>query len=155
MSQYEEEEMENQPQTEEIEEAEGNEEPNEKETEENDQQLNSTIVESLIHRTKQLQEENSQLKKDLEEISTKNKGNAIEYFSKIRKEIFNKIEELNKKIKEFDKKKTQEEKQFRRDKEYVVVQLNEAQELNENLKLDLDILKNEIEKNEKLIKKGI
>ena len=153
MSQYEEEEMENQPQTEEIEEAEGNEEPNEKETEENDQQLNSTIVESLIHRTKQLQEENSQLKKDLEEISTKNKGNAIEYFSKIRKEIFNKIEELNKKIKEFDKKKTQEEKQFRRDKEYVVVQLNEAQELNENLKLDLDILKNEIEKNEKLIKK--
>ena len=153
MSQYEEEEMENQPQTEEIEEAEGNEEPNEKETEENDQQLNSTIVESLIHRTKQLQEENSQLKKDLEEISTKNKGNAIEYFSKIRKEIFNKIEELNKKIKEFDKKKTQEEKKFRRDKEYVIVQLNEAQELNENLKLDLDILKNEIEKNEKLIKK--
>ena len=153
MSQNEEEEMENQPQTEEIEEEEGNEEPNEKETEENEQQLNNTIVESLIHRTKQLQEENSQLKKDLEEISTKNKGNAIEYFSKIRKEIFNKIEDLNKKIKEFDKNKIQELKKFKRDKEYVVVQLNEAQELNDNLKLDLDILNNEIEKNDKLIKK--
>jgi len=153
MSQYEEEEMENQPQTEEIEEAEGNEEPNEKETEENDQQLNSTIVESLIHRTKQLQEENSQLKKDLEEISTKSKGNALEYFSKIRKEYINKIEQLNKQIKEFEKNKAQEEKKFRSDKGYVVVQLNEAQELNENLKLDLDILKNEIEKNDKLLKK--
>ena len=103
MSQYEEEE--NQPQTEEIEEPEANEDQNEKETEENEQMLNNTIVESLINRTKKLKEENAQLKSDIEKISSNNKGGALEYFTNIRKEIFNNIEDLNKQINEFNKKK--------------------------------------------------
>ena len=88
MSQYEEEEIENQPQTEEIEDAEGNEEQNEKETEENDQILNNAIVESLINRSKKLQEENEQLKKDIQKIKTYKNGGALEYFTNFRKEIF-------------------------------------------------------------------
>ena len=87
MSQYEEEEVENQPQTEEIEEAEANEEPNERETEENEQVLNNTIVESLINRAKTLEEENNQLKEDIQKISAYNNGGALEYFTNIRKEI--------------------------------------------------------------------
>ena len=132
MSQYEEEE--NQPQTEEIEEPEANEDQNEKETEENEQALNNTIVESLINRSKNLQEENAQLKSDIEKISASSKGSALEYFTSIRKEIFNNIEELNTQIKEFDKKKIAESKKTKRDMEYINGQLNEDTELNQNLK---------------------
>jgi len=153
MSQYEEEEVENQPQTEEIEEAEANEEPNERETEENEQILNNTIVESLINRTKTLEEENNQLKEDIQKISTYNKGGALEYFTNIRKEIFNKIEDLNKKIKDFDKNKVTEAKKTKREMEYINGQLNEATELNQNLKAQLETLKNEIEQNDNIIQK--
>ena len=95
MSQYEEEEAENQPQTEEIEEAEANEDQNEKEAEENEKVLNNAIVESLINRTKKLEEENNQLKEDIQKISTYDKGGALEYFTSIRKELFDSIEDLN------------------------------------------------------------
>ena len=91
MSQYEEEEAENQPQTEEIEEAEANEDQNEKEAEENEKVLNNAIVESLINRTKKLEEENNQLKEDIQKISTYDKGSALEYFTNIRKELFDSI----------------------------------------------------------------
>ena len=151
MSQYEEEE--NQPQTEEIEEPEANEDQNEKETEENEQALNNTIVESLINRSKNLQEENAQLKSDIEKISASSKGSAIEYFTSIRKEIFNNIEELNTQIKEFDKKKIAESKKTKRDMEYINGQLNEATELNQNLKEQLEALQNEIEYHDNMIKK--
>ena len=151
MSQYEEEE--NQPQTEEIEEPEANEDQNEKETEENEQALNNTIVESLINRSKNLQEENAQLKSDIEKISASSKGSALEYFTSIRKEIFNNIEELNTQIKEFDKKKIAESKKTKRDMEYINGQLNEATELNQNLKEQLEALQNEIEYNDNIIKK--
>ena len=151
MSQYEEEE--NQPQTEEIEEPEANEEQNEKETEENEQMLNNTIVESLINRTKKLQEENAQLKSDIEKISSNNKGSALEYFSNIRKEIFNNIEDLNKQINEFNKKKIAESKKTKREMEYINGQLSEATELNQNLKEQLETLQNEIEQNDNLIQK--
>ena len=77
MSQYEEEEAENQPQTEEIEEAEANEDQNEKEAEENEKVLNNAIVESLINRTKKLEEENNQLKEDIQKINTYDKGGAL------------------------------------------------------------------------------
>ena len=151
MSQYEEEE--NQPQTEEIEEPEANEDQNEKETEENEQMLNNTIVESLINRTKKLQEENAQLKSDIEKISSNNKGSALEYFSNIRKEIFNNIEDLNKQINEFNKKKIAESKKTKREMEYINGQLSEATELNQNLKEQLETLQNEIEQNDNLIQK--
>ena len=151
MSQYEEEE--NQPQTEEIEEPEANEDQNEKETEENEQMLNNTIVESLINRTKKLQEENAQLKSDIEKISSNNKGNALEYFTNIRKEIFNNIEDLNKQINEFNKKKIAESKKTKREMEYINGQLSEATELNQNLKEQLETLQNEIEQNDNLIQK--
>ena len=151
MSQYEEEE--NQPQTEEIEEPEANEDQNEKETEENEQALNNTIVESLINRSKNLQEENAQLKSDIEKISASSKGSALEYFTSIRKEIFNNIEELNTQIKEFDKKKIAESKKTKRDMEYINGQLNEATELNQNLKEQLEALQNEIEYHDNMIKK--
>ena len=151
MSQYEEEE--NQPQTEEIEEPEANEDQNEKETEENEQMLNNTIVESLINRTKKLQEENAQLKSDIEKISSNNKGSTLEYFSNIRKEIFNNIEDLNKQINEFNKKKIAESKKTKREMEYINGQLSEATELNQNLKEQLETLQNEIEQNDNLIQK--
>ena len=151
MSQYEEEE--NQPQTEEIEEPEANEEQNEKETEENEQVLNNTIIESLINRTKKLKEENAQLKSDIEKISSNNKGGALEYFTNIRKEIFNNIEDLNKQIKEFNKKKIAESKKTKREIEYLNGQLKEASELNQSLKEQLETLQNEIEQNDNLIKK--
>ena len=138
MSNLEEEEMENHQQTEEIEEAEGNEEINEKENEDNDQILNNTIIESLITRTKKLQEENAQLKQDIENISTSNKGNALQYFTNIRKEIFTKIDTLNKQIQDFNKNKIIENKKQKRDMEYINGQLNEATELNKNLKAQLE-----------------
>ena len=152
MSNLEEEEMENHQQTEEIEEAEGNEEINEKENEDNDQILNNTIIESLITRTKKLQEENAQLKQDIENISTSNKGNALQYFTNIRKEIFTKIDTLNKQIQDFNKNKIIENKKQKRDMEYINGQLNEATELNKNLKAQLENLTNEIEQNDNIIK---
>ena len=152
MSNLEEEEMENHQQTEEIEEAEGNEEINEKENEDNDQILNNTIIESLITRTKKLQEENAQLKQDIENISTSNKGNALQYFTNIRKEIFTKIDTLNKQIQDFNKNKIIENKKQKRDMEYINGQLNEATELNKNLKAQLENLTNEIEQNDNMIK---
>ena len=152
MSNLEEEEMENHQQTEEIEEAEGNEEINEKENEDNDQILNNTIIESLVTRTKKLQEENAQLKQDIENISTSNKGNALQYFTNIRKEIFTKIDTLNKQIQDFNKNKIIENKKQKRDMEYINGQLNEATELNKNLKAQLENLTNEIEQNDNIIK---
>ena len=152
MSNLEEEEMENHQQTEEIEEAEGNEEINEKENEDNDQILNNTIIESLITRTKKLKEENAQLKQDIENISTSNKGNALQYFTNIRKEIFTKIDTLNKQIQDFNKNKIIENKKQKRDMEYINGQLNEATELNKNLKAQLENLTNEIEQNDNIIK---
>ena len=152
MSNLEEEEMENHQQTEEIEEAEGNEEINEKENEDNDQILNNTIIESLVTRTKKLQEENAQLKQDIENISTSNKGNALQYFTNIRKEIFTKIDTLNKQIQDFNKNKIIENKKQKRDMEYINGQLNEATELNKNLKAQLENLTNEIEQNDNMIK---
>ena len=82
MSHLEEEEMENRPQTEEIEEAEANEDGNEKE---NEEILNDAIVESLINRSKKLVEENNQLKEDIQKISSYKKGNILEYFTNYRK----------------------------------------------------------------------
>ena len=152
MSNLEEEEMENHQQTEEIEEAEGNEEINEKENEDNDQILNNTIIESLITRTKKLQEENAQLKQDIENISTSNKGNALQYFTNIRKEIFTKIDTLNKQIQDFNKNKIIENKKQKRDMEYINGQLNEATELNKNLKAQLENITKEIEQNDNIIK---
>ena len=152
MSNLEEEEMENHQQTEEIEEAEGNEEINEKENEDNDQILNNTIIESLVTRTKKLQEENAQLKQDIENISISNKGNALQYFTNIRKEIFTKIDTLNKQIQDFNKNKIIENKKQKRDMEYINGQLNEATELNKNLKAQLENLTNEIEQNDNIIK---
>ena len=140
MSQYEEEEAENQPQTEEIEEAEANEDQNEKEAEENEKVLNNAIVESLINRTKKLEEENNQLKEDIQKISTYDKGGALEYFTSIRKELFDSIEDLNKQIKDFDKNKAIEEKKTKREMEYINGQLNDAQQLNQNLKTTLETL---------------
>ena len=144
MSQYEEEEAENQPQTEEIEEAEANEDQNEKEAEENEKVLNNAIVESLINRTKKLEEENNQLKEDIQKISTYDKGSALEYFTNIRKELFDSIEDLNKQIKDFDKNKAIEEKKTKREMEYINGQLNDAQQLNQNLKTTLATIQNEI-----------
>ena len=152
MSNLEEEEMENHQQTEEIEEAEGNEEINEKENEDNDQILNNTIIESLVTRTKKLQEENAQLKQDIENISTSNKGNALQYFTNIRKEIFTKIDTLNKQIQDFNKNKIIENKKQKRDMEYINGQLNEATELNKNLKAQLENITNEIQQNDNIIK---
>ena len=153
MSQYEEEEAENQPQTEEIEEAEANEDQNEKEAEENEKVLNNAIVESLINRTKKLEEENNQLKEDIQKISTYDKGGALEYFTSIRKELFDSIEDLNKQIKDFDKNKAIEEKKTKREMEYINGQLNDAQQLNQNLKTTLETIQNEIEQNDNLIQK--
>ena len=138
MSQYEEEEAENQPQTEEIEEAEANEDQNEKDVEENEKVLNNAIVESLINRTKKLEEENNQLKEDIQKISTYDKEGALEYFTNIRKELFDSIEDLNKQIKDFDKNKAIEEKKTKREMEYINGQLNDAQQLNQNLKTTLE-----------------
>ena len=156
MSQYEEE-VENKSQTEEIEEAEAeiHEEQNEKEIEENEQILNKGIIESLINRTKTLEEENDQLKKDIQKINTNKKENALEYFSNIRKEIFNKIEDLNKRIKDFDKNNAIDDKKTKREMEYINGQLNDATKLNQSLKAQLEEIKNEIEKNDNEILKEV
>ena len=156
MSQYEEE-VENKSQTEEIEEAEAeiHEEQNEKEIEENEQILNKAIIESLINRTKTLEEENDQLKKDIQKINTNKKENALEYFSNIRKEIFNKIEDLNKRIKDFDKNNAIDDKKTKREMEYINGQLNDATKLNQSLKAQLEEIKNEIEKNDNEILKEV
>ena len=101
---------------------------------------------------KKLQEENAQLKQDIENISTSNKGNALQYFTNIRKEIFTKIDTLNKQIQDFNKNKIIENKKQKRDMEYINGQLNEATELNKNLKAQLENITIEIEQNDNIIK---
>lgn len=151
MSNYDEEE-EGQPQTEEVE------EPNENENEEinekeNEEIVNNTVIESLINRSKRLEEENQQLKEDIEKISSYSKGGALEYYTNTRKEIFYKIEELNKKIKNFNKDKVVDNKKTKKELDYLNGQLNEATELNRNLKAQLESLQNDIEQNDEMLKK--
>ena len=145
MSKYEEE---NQPQTEEIEDPNENEEENE-----NEEIVNNTVIESLINRSKRLEEENLQLKEDIEKINSYNKGGALDYYVNLRKEIFNKIEDLNKKIKDFNKNQIIENKKTKKELDYLNGQLNEATELNANLKSQLESLQNDIEENDNLLKK--
>lgn len=151
MSNYDEEE-EGQPQTEEVE------EPNENENEEinekeNEEIVNNTVIESLINRSKRLEEENQQLKEDIEKIGSYSKGGALEYYTNTRKEIFYKIEELNKKIKNFNKDKVIDNKKTKKELDYLNGQLNEATELNRNLKAKLESLQNDIEQNDAMLKK--
>ena len=147
MSHYEEEE--GQIQTEEVEEGNENEEVNEKE---NEEIVNSTVIESLVTRIKRLEEENHQLKEDIEKISTHEKG-ALDYYTNIRKEIFFKIEELNKKIKEFDKNKVIESKKTKKELDYINGQIKEASSLNQSLKEQLESIQNNIEDNDNQLKK--
>ena len=147
MSQHEDEE--GQIQTEEVEEGNENEEVNEKETED---VVNSTVIESLINRIKKLEKENHQLKEDIEKISSHEKG-VLDYYTNIRKEIFFKIEDLNKKIKEFNKNKVIEGKKAKKDLDYINGQLKEASSLNQNLKEQLESIQNNIEDNDNLLKK--
>ena len=148
MSQLEEEE--GQVQTEEVEEGNENEEINEKE---NEEIVNNTVIESLVNRSKRLEEENQQLKEDIEKISSYGKGGALDYYTNLRKEIFFKIEDLNKKIKEFNKNKIIENKKTRKELDYINGQIKEATELNNNLKIELESLTNNIEDNDNLLKK--
>jgi chromosome segregation ATPase len=147
MSQYDEEE--GQIQTEEVEDANENEEVNEKE---NEEIVNSTVIESLINRIKRLEEENHQLKEDIEKISSYEKG-ALDYYTNIRKEIFFKIEDLNKRIKEFNKNKMIENKKKKKELDYINGQVKEASTLNQSLKDQLESLQNNIEDNDNLLKK--
>ena len=148
MSQYEEEE-EGQQQTEEVEEPNENEEATEKE---NDEMVNNTVIETLMNRSKRLEEENQQLKEDIEKISSYKKGGALDYYVNLRKEIFYKIEELNKQIKDFSKNQIIEGKKTKKELDYLNGQLNEATELNQNLKAQLETLQNDIKENDKLLK---
>ena len=148
MSQLEEEE--GQVQTEEVEEGEGNEEINEKE---NEEIINNTVFESLVNRSKRLEEENQQLKEDIEKISLYGNGGALDYYTNLRKEIYFKIEDLNKKIKDFNKNKTIENKKTKKELDYINGQIKEASELNNNLKAQLEELTNNIEDNDNLLKK--
>ena len=139
------------PQTEEVEEENENEEEiNEKE---NEEIVKNTVIESLVNRSKRLEEENQQLKEDIEKISSYGKGGALEYYTNIRKEIFYRIEDLNKKISEFNQNKSLENKKTKKEFDYINGQLNEATELNHNLKDQLESLQNNIEDNDKLLKK--
>ena len=147
MSHYEEEE--GQIQTEEVEEGNENEEVNEKE---NEGIVNSTVIESLVARIKKLEEENHQLKEDIEKISSNEKG-ALDYYTNIRKEIFFKIEDLNKKIKEFNKNKVIESKKAKKELDYINGQIKEASSLNQSLKEQLESIQNNIEDNDNLLKK--
>ena len=148
MSQLEEEE--GQVQTEEVEEGNENEDLNEKE---NEEIVNNTVIESLINRSKRLEEENQQLKEDIEKISSYGKGGALDYYTNLRKEIFFKIEDLNKHIKEFNKNKVIENKKTKKELDYINGQLKEATELNKSLKDQLETLTNNIEDNDNLLKK--
>ena len=148
MSQLEEEE--GQVQTEEVEEGNENEEINEKE---NEEIVNNTVIESLVNRSKRLEEENQQLKEDIKKISSYGKGGALDYYTNLRKEIFFKIEDLNKKIKEFNKNKIIENKKTKKELDYINGQIKEATELNNNLKIELESLTNNIEDNDNLLKK--
>ena len=148
MSQLEEEE--GQVQTEEVEEGNENEEINEKE---NEEIVNNTVIESLVNRSKRLEEENQQLKEDIEKISLYGNGGALDYYTNLRKEIYFKIEDLNKKIKDFNKNKTIENKKTKKELDYINGQIKEATELNNNLKIELESLTNNIEDNDNLLKK--
>ena len=148
MSHYAEEE-DGQIQTEEAEEGNENEEVNEKE---NEEIVNSTVIESLVTRIKRLEEENHQLKEDIEKISSNEKG-ALDYYTNIRKEIFFKIEDLNKKIKEFNKNKVIESKKAKKELDYINGQIKEASSLNQSLKEQLESIQNNIEDNDNLLKK--
>ena len=149
MSQYDEEE---QVQTEEVEEGNDNENENEQTNEkESEEIVNNTVIESLANRAKRLEDENQQLKEDIEKISSCGKG-ALDYYTNLRKEIFYKIEELNKQIKSFGKNKIVEDKGTKKEFDYINGQLNEANELNLNLKNQLQSLQNNIEDNENMLK---
>ena len=137
-------------QTEEVEEGNENEETNEKD---NSELVNNTVIESLINRSKRLEEENQQLKQDIEKISTYKNGGALEYYTNLRKEIFFKIEDLNKKIKDFNSNKIIEAKKNKKELDYLNGQVNDATALNSQLKEKLASLDNAIEDNDNLLKK--
>ena len=137
-------------QTEEVEDENENAEINQKD---NEEQVKNTVIESLINRSKRLEEENQQLKEDIEKISSYDKGGAIEYYTNLRKEIFYKIEDLNKKINIFNKNQITENKKSKEEFDYIKGQLNEATELNNNLKDKLNSLENNIEEKDNLLKK--
>ena len=137
-------------QTEEVEEGNENEETNEKD---NSELVNNTVIESLINRSKRLEEENQQLKQDIEKISTYKNGGALEYYTNPRKEIFFKIEDLNKKIKDFNSNKIIEAKKNKKELDYLNGQVNDATALNSQLKEKLASLDNAIEDNDNLLKK--
>ena len=150
MSQYDEEE--GQIQTEEVEE--GNENENEEINEkENEEIVSNTVIESLINRSKRLEEENQQLKEDIEKISSSGKGGALDYYTNLRKQIFYNIEDLNKKIKDFNSNKIIEDKKTKKELDYINGQLNAATEANRQLKDQLMSLQNNIEDNDNLLKK--
>ena len=150
MSQYDEE---DQVQTEEVEEGNENENENEEINEkENEETVNNTVIESLINRSKRLEDENKQLKEDIDKISSSGKG-ALDYYTNLRKTIFYKLEELNKQIKEFNKNKILESKNTKKELDYINGQLTEVMEININLKNQLESLQNNIEDNENLLKK--
>ena len=150
MSQYDEEE--GQIQTEEVEE--GNENENEEINEkENEEIVSNTVIESLINRSKRLEEENQQLKEDIEKISSSGKGGALDYYTNLRKQIFYNIEDLNKKIKDFNSNKIIQDKKTKKELDYINGQLNTATETNHQLKDQLMSLQNNIEDNDNLLKK--
>ena len=159
MEHYEEEEEQERPQTEEVENEEienGAENENEVENENEEdpameEEIKQKVLENLHIRAKQLELENSRLKDDIQKINTYSQQSALEYYVSLRKDLFLKIEENNKKIKNFEKMQHNENKDIEKKLKYLESQLNEATELNKILKEQHQSILEEIEnkKNEK------
>ena len=77
--------------------------------------MNNAIIDSLQNRINNLDEENQELISDIEKISKSGKGGALEYYTNIRKEIFYKIEDLNKQINSFTKNSMSENKKLNKE----------------------------------------
>ena len=160
MEHYEEEEEQERPQTEEVENEEienGAENENEVENENEEdpameEEIKQKVLENLHIRAKQLELENSRLKDDIQKINTYSHQGALEYYVSLRKDLFLKIEENNKKIKNFEKMQHNENKDIEKQLKYLESQLNEATELNKILKEQHQSILEEIENKKNQLK---
>ena len=158
MEHYEEEEEQEHPQTEEVENEDAEnvaENENEAENEEDaamEEEVKQKILENLYTRAKQLELENSRLKDDIQKINTYSQQSALEYYVSLRKDLFLKIEENNKKIKNFEKMQHNENKDIEKQLKYLESQLNEATELNKILKEQHQSILEEIENKKNQLK---
>lgn len=113
--------------------------------------INKTVIDSLSRRSRKLEEENQFLKEDIDKIKSISEKGALDYYSELRKQLFNEIDGLYKKKKFFDNQKKLEDKKLKEQLTYFSRLYEEKAEQNKNLKEQLNLLEDDIKSKKKLL----